>query len=69
MIARLIGEQPEDRNSKRVKAVNKLRNLLRQATDEVAEFDGKIVRKPEGQGKEAGGEKAPAIGLGIDLTH
>lgn len=48
--------------------MHKLRNLLRQITDEVAEFDGKIVREVEGHSKDGGGEKAGAIGLGIDLT-
>ena len=61
-IARLMGDQPEDRTSKRMRAVSQLRNLFRQVADEVAEFDDKIPRKLEGQDKEGGVEKATAIG-------
>ena len=61
-IARLMGDQPQERTPKRMKAVSQLRKLFRQVEDEVAEFGNKIARKLEGQGKEGGGEKATAIG-------
>ena len=57
-----MGDQPEDRTSKRMRAISQLRNLFRQVADEVAEFDDKMAEKLEGQSKESGGEKATAIG-------
>ena len=57
-----MGDRPEERTPKRMRAVSQLRKLFRQVADEVAEFDDKKPRKLEGQGKEGGGEKATAIG-------
>ena len=60
-----MGDQPEERTVKRMKAVAQLRKTLRQAAKEIDDFEerGNDVDKSECEGK-----KGSPIGLGLTLV-
>lgn len=49
-----MGDSPEVRTPRRMKAVLRIRDLCRQASDELANFDDNDAEEREGRGEEEG---------------
>lgn len=49
-----MGDSPEVRTPRRMKAVLQIRDLCRQASDELANFDDNDAEEREGRGEEEG---------------